>query len=191
MPHFIFIQQISVLIISNMLYNLHFFSSKCRLFHNATLFGFCITHILNTGCAKIWKKIRRQKVNTYLHHTSPTCFGVSHTIFRENLLVTYSKPSAFTKTQITMLMRRNIRSVRITDKSGCLFRYVFLSVPQTVRMAQLGSHWKDFHGIRYLIIFFFRKSVELIRLFPKYDKNNGYFTRRCKYISDHIRLNSS
>ena len=40
-----------------MLYNLHFFPpSKCRLFHNATLFGFCITHILNTGCAKIWKK---------------------------------------------------------------------------------------------------------------------------------------
>ena len=46
-----------------MLYNLHFFSSKCRLFHNTTLFGFCITHILNTECAKIWKKIRRQKVN--------------------------------------------------------------------------------------------------------------------------------
>ena len=39
-----------------MLYTLHFFSSKCRLFHNATLFGFCITHILNTECAKIWKK---------------------------------------------------------------------------------------------------------------------------------------
>jgi hypothetical protein len=38
-----------------MLYNLHFFSSKCRLFHNATLFGFCITHILNTGCAKFEK----------------------------------------------------------------------------------------------------------------------------------------
>ena len=45
-----------------MLYNLHLFSSKCVLFHNATLFGFCITHILNTGCAKIKKKIRRQKV---------------------------------------------------------------------------------------------------------------------------------
>ena len=56
MPHFIFIQQISVLNILNILYNLHFFSSKCRLFHNATLFGFCITHILNIGCAKIWKK---------------------------------------------------------------------------------------------------------------------------------------
>ena len=63
MPHFIFIQQISVLNILNMLYNSIFFSSKCRLFHNATLFGFCITHILNTGCAKIKKKkIRRQKV---------------------------------------------------------------------------------------------------------------------------------
>jgi len=29
-----------------------FFSSKCRLFHNATFFG-CIIHILHTGCAKI------------------------------------------------------------------------------------------------------------------------------------------
>ena len=49
--------------ILNVLYNLHFFFSKCRLFHKATLFGFCITHILNTGCAKIWKKKSgRQKV---------------------------------------------------------------------------------------------------------------------------------
>ena len=55
-PHFIFIQQISVLNILSTLYNLHFFSSKCHLFHNATLFGFCITHILNTECAKIKKK---------------------------------------------------------------------------------------------------------------------------------------
>ena len=63
MPHFIFIQQISVLNILNM-YNLHFFlSSKCRLFHNATLFDFCTTHILNTGCVKI----RRQKVNLHIN----------------------------------------------------------------------------------------------------------------------------
>ena len=63
MPRFIFIQQISVLNILNMLCNLHFFfSSKCRLFHNVTLFGFCITHILNTGVLKFEKKkIRRQK----------------------------------------------------------------------------------------------------------------------------------
>ena len=59
----VFIQQVSVLNILNMLYNLHFFSSKCRLFHNATLFGFCIIHILNTGVLKFEKKkIRRQKV---------------------------------------------------------------------------------------------------------------------------------
>jgi len=30
-----------------------FFSSKCRLFHNATFFGSCIIHILHAGCAKI------------------------------------------------------------------------------------------------------------------------------------------
>jgi hypothetical protein len=30
-----------------------FFSSKCRLFHNATYFGCCIIHILHTGWAKI------------------------------------------------------------------------------------------------------------------------------------------
>ena len=30
-----------------------FFSSKCRLFHNATIFGSCIIHILRTGYAKI------------------------------------------------------------------------------------------------------------------------------------------
>ena len=56
-----------------MLHNLHFFSSKCRLFHDATLFGFCITHILNTECAKIWKKkIRRQKVKLFFDGISNT-----------------------------------------------------------------------------------------------------------------------
>ena len=39
-----------------MLYTLRFvFSSKCSLFHNANLFGYCIIHILYTGCAKIKK----------------------------------------------------------------------------------------------------------------------------------------
>jgi len=32
---------------------LRFFPSKCRLFHNATLFGSCIIRILPTGCVKI------------------------------------------------------------------------------------------------------------------------------------------
>ena len=53
-----------------MLYNLHFFSSKCRLFRNATLFGFRITRILNTGVLKFEKKkIRRQKVKHLLEYT--------------------------------------------------------------------------------------------------------------------------
>jgi hypothetical protein len=29
-----------------------FFSSKCRLFHNATFFGSCVIHILHTGVLK-------------------------------------------------------------------------------------------------------------------------------------------
>ena len=33
-----------------------FFSSKCRLFHNATCFGSYVIHILYTECAKIKKK---------------------------------------------------------------------------------------------------------------------------------------
>ena len=35
-----------------------FFFSKCRLFHIAAIFGSYNTHILNTGCAKILKKIQ-------------------------------------------------------------------------------------------------------------------------------------
>ena len=37
------------------LYSPFSFSTKCSLFHNANLFGFCIIHILYTGCAKIKK----------------------------------------------------------------------------------------------------------------------------------------
>jgi len=43
-------------------------------------------------------------------------------------------------------------------------------------MEQLGSHWKDFHEIQYLIIFL--KSVEEIQFSLKYDENNEYFTCR-------------
>ena len=47
-----------------MVHTLRFFpSSKCSLFHNSNVFGSCIIHIFYTGCAKIKKKFRRQKVN--------------------------------------------------------------------------------------------------------------------------------
>jgi hypothetical protein len=49
----LFIQQLYVLNILNKLTLSVFSSSKCRLFHNATIFGSCIIHILYTGWAKI------------------------------------------------------------------------------------------------------------------------------------------
>jgi len=33
----------------------------------------------------------------HIYTMSPTRFGISHTIFRENLYVSYSKPPAFTQ----------------------------------------------------------------------------------------------
>ena len=45
-----------------MVYTLRFFLLKCSLFHNSNVFGSCIIHILYTGCAKIKKYFRRQKV---------------------------------------------------------------------------------------------------------------------------------
>jgi hypothetical protein len=64
---FLFIQQIYVLNMLNMLHTLRFFFFKCRLFHNATFFGSCIIHILYTGVLKFKRKFRLQKVN----HTMP------------------------------------------------------------------------------------------------------------------------
>jgi len=49
--------------ILNVVYTLLYSSSKCSLFHNSNLFGSYIIQILYTGCAKIKKKFRRQKVN--------------------------------------------------------------------------------------------------------------------------------
>jgi hypothetical protein len=52
---YVFIQQISVLNILNMLHNLRFSLFKMQFISYANLFGSCIIHIhiLNTGCAKI------------------------------------------------------------------------------------------------------------------------------------------
>ena len=48
--------------ILNMLHILRFFfSSRCRLFHNAIFYGSCNIHILNTECAEIVKKIPAPK----------------------------------------------------------------------------------------------------------------------------------
>jgi len=41
--------------ILKMVYNLHFFSSNCSLFHNYNLFGSCFIRILYTGVLKYKK----------------------------------------------------------------------------------------------------------------------------------------
>ena len=52
----IFIQQIQVLNILNMVYTPRFFfPSKRSLFHNSNVFGSCFIQILYTECAKIKK----------------------------------------------------------------------------------------------------------------------------------------
>jgi len=38
-----------------MVYTLHFYFSKCSLFHNSNVFGSCIIHILYTGELKFKK----------------------------------------------------------------------------------------------------------------------------------------
>jgi hypothetical protein len=63
-----------------------------------------------------------------------------------------------------------------------------MSVWPSIRMEQRGSHRTDFHEIWYLDIF--RKSLEKVEVSLKSDKNNGYFTWRPMYVSDHISLSS-
>ena len=49
-----------------MVYTLRFFFfSKCSLFHNSTVFGFCIIHILYTGVLKLKKEFQCQKVKVH------------------------------------------------------------------------------------------------------------------------------
>jgi len=62
-------------------------------------------------------------------------------------------------------------------------------VRSRIRMGQLGSHWTDFHEIRYLDIF--REYVQKTQVSLKPDKNNGYFTGSKIYIFDHNSLISS
>ena len=78
---YIFIQQIQVWNILNMVYTLRFFSSKCSLFHNSNVFGSCIIHILYTGCAKIKKIIPAP--NGYTGWTS--CTALPHTSQADNV----------------------------------------------------------------------------------------------------------
>jgi peroxiredoxin len=67
--------------------------------------------------------------------------------------------------------------------------FVMSSVRKPFALEKLCSHWTNIHEILHLSIF--RKSVEKIKVPLKHGKNNGYFTLRTIYISDHISLTSS
>ena len=87
-PKLIKIQQIYVQNILNMLHTLRSFSSKCRLFHNATFFGSCVIHILYTECAKIKKKFWRQSFNWLCRAVSfPRCYSALFTVWINRLKV--------------------------------------------------------------------------------------------------------
>jgi hypothetical protein len=53
-----------------------------------------------------------------------------------------------------------------------------------IRMEQLYSHWTDFHEISYLRIF--RKFVEKIKVWLKYDKNKWHFMWQPVYFYDKL-----
>jgi hypothetical protein len=61
------------------------------------------------------------------------------------------------------------------------------SIRLCFHMEQLGSHWADFHEVRYLRV---KTSVEKSKIPLKSDKNYGYFTRRAIYSFGHMSLSS-
>ena len=112
-----------------MLYNLHFFPpSKFRLFHNATLFGFCITHILNTGFAKICKK------------KNPSPKGCSDLHFR----------AIFFGSHVFNVYCCTCSSVATSSSGKSLTRYKKVSVLESI-MRKKERHLKNKRGT-YLIL---------------------------------------
>jgi hypothetical protein len=86
-----------------------------------------------------------------------------------------------------MITFRRVR--KITKKTNSFVMPVHPSVRPSVRMEQLGPHWRDFHEIWYLLTF--RKTAKKIQVSLKSDKNSGYFKRRPIYIFDHVSLSYS
>ena len=70
-----------------------------------------------------------------------------------------------------------------------LLAWSCLSVRPSVSMAQLGTHWTDFHLTLYLSTF--RKFVKKIQICLETDKTNVNFTWRPIHIFYHISLSPS
>jgi len=69
-----------------MVYTFRFFLLKYSLFHKSNVFGFCINHILYTGCAKIKKNNSGAKRLKCARARAHTLYGVviskTHSPFR-------------------------------------------------------------------------------------------------------------
>jgi hypothetical protein len=74
-----------------------FFSSKCRLFHNATSFGSCIIHILHTGCVKfkVCKSVHHRTIQIN-HQPDANSFSVYYpdVCLQLNMFRAFSRPSS-------------------------------------------------------------------------------------------------
>jgi len=82
-----------------------------------------------------------------------------------------------------------LRSNHIMEwkKLGCFlvccakFRKTTVGCVMSVRMKRLRSYWTDINETWYMSVF--RKAVQNIQVWLKYDKNNGHFTRRpCVHV---------
>jgi hypothetical protein len=89
-----------------------------------------------------------------------------------------------------------LRLHEVSEIKSCAFLGAFAKLRKVTINSVCPSAWNtsaptggDFHGIWYLSVF--RKSVGESQASLQYDKHNGYFTWRPKYIFDHISLNFS
>ena len=121
-----------------------FYSSKCRLFHNATLFGFCITHILNTGCAKIWKKIRRQKIKQAKQKATWISGLNFQFVFGESTI------TKFIFTWITLINRKAVSDSHRTNYNFDMYAIHIISLSDKIHLID----FKMFHVFGMLYYFF-------------------------------------
>jgi len=99
-----------------------------------------------------------------MFHRSFSNHAILLVIFRTQILVTTNIPHAI------LAHSQNCEKGLLVPP--CLS--VIPSIPTSVRVKQLGSHWKDFREIWYLNVF--GNSVEKIPVSLKSGKKNEYFT---------------
>ena len=134
-------------------------------------------------CKCLWQRVMLY-TDILVNITQISVVNIIHMTFRELSLFPSSR-DWLSPLWDSLLPFNVLRAFAILRKATMRFD---MSVCPAVRMEQLGSHWMNFHEILYLNMF--RKSLEKIQVSLKSDKHNGHFTRRPKYVFDHISLNS-